>query len=274
MNFDKLKDLILLGDTKLFKKELDIQYSYLTNEDCKNILKFSIEKNCKEIIFLLFNEDRFDLAFSQNISSEDGAWDSFKTACFYSCYEVVQLFFKKNNNIQINENILISSANNMLDDHRIFKHLLGLSKKKNINLNLHYVLEDQATTPHFETINLLFNDDRVNPNFSNNDFFLTFILLYNGEAIEKNKDILKLILNDSRFEFIPYSLKDFEFAYRELENDQYFLYKFLFKIPDFKESLFVYLENNLNIFPEWQHYLDFLIRHRKIENDQNKIINF
>jgi len=24
MNFDKLKDLILLGDTKLFKKELDI----------------------------------------------------------------------------------------------------------------------------------------------------------------------------------------------------------------------------------------------------------
>tara|TARA_Y100001956_G_scaffold57974_1_gene57174 strand:- start:564 stop:863 length:300 start_codon:yes stop_codon:yes gene_type:complete len=67
---------------------------------------------------------------------------------------------------------------------------------------------------------------------------------------------------------------DFEFAYRELENDQYFLYKFLFKISDFKESLFVYLENNLNIFPEWQNYLDFLIRHRKIENNQNKIINF
>ena len=266
-NLDELKKIIIKENINLLEKKLNSKNINLQKEDFNELLIFSCEQNKQDVINLFYKDNRFDFSYQETLKC-GYVKSAFNLACFYSSYDVVCLFLERNVVVFLcKEDLLTSAACNMLDDPRVLKKILQMSREQKINLNYNYVLRDQASTPHFESIKELFKDDRVNPLTDKNEFLLTFLLLYDGSAINTRTEIFEFILNDPRFSFIPYNLQDFKNAYKKIKKDQYILYKLLFSIPELKDDLLFYLNDCLDIFPENKHYLDFI-------NTINKINKF
>jgi hypothetical protein len=259
---EELKKYIVDNNIFLLSKKLSNKNINLKKEDFNELLIFSCEKNKKEVIDFFYKDNRFDFSY-QEILKCGFVESAFRHACRSCSYEVVDLFFKKNVDIFLGkESFLTCAANN--DDSRIIEKILQVSRDKKIDLNYNCVLIDQASTPYLGSIKALFNDNRVNPNINKNDFLLTLIFLYKGSLIERKPEILEFILNDTRFSFIPYELKDFRNAYKKIKKDKYILYKLFYSIPELQDDLLFYLQDSLEVFPENIEYLDIIKTMQKI----------
>jgi hypothetical protein len=253
---EELKNIIIKGNVELINEKLNDKNINLKKEDFNELLMFSCEINKKEIIQLFYKDNRFDFSYQETL--ECGFVKSaFCIACFRCDHEVVDLFLKKNVDIFLGkEDLLTSAANN--DDSLVIKKILQISRDKEIDLNYDYVLRDQASTPYLGSIKELFKDDRVNPNCDNNDFLLTLVLLYEGDIIKRNTEIFDFVLNDPRFSFIPYDLQDFKNSFEQLNTDKYALHKLFYSIPELQNDLLFYLDDHSGFFPEKLEYLNFI----------------